>query len=368
MKQKNKIPDLLDKLHQNKLSKEQSAYLFSRFRDENPGNSDGELNEFYLSEWENSTATGKLPQSERIWEKTKNRLAIQSEKPARRLASVYQLPFVRYAAIFIIAFATAWMLHEIIPNQNGAGYPDQDNTVISVSNGSKSDIRLPDGSLVKLNSGSTLSYPSHFEGNSRTVTLEGEGFFTIRKDPERPFYVNTTKISVKVLGTVFNIKSYPDENTIETTLVSGTVEIYDKLKASGKLLDKEPAAVLKTNERATYFINAGQAGSGSQSCLNGQKQATLVVDKLPDAGSYIAWKDNILRFDNERFENIIRKLEKWYGVTIDLNYPKLKDERFSGQFDLETVEQVLNAISLTESFAFDIKKNTVTIHEKMQKR
>lgn len=364
MKQKNRIPDLLDKLHKNKLSKEQSAYLFSIFRDENPTDSDGELIEFYLSKWENSTATGKLPQSERIWKKTKNRLGIQSEKPARRLTSVYQWPFVRYAAVFIIAFAMAWMLHEIIPNQNGAGYPDQDNTVISVSNGSKSDIRLPDGSLVKLNSGSTLSYPSHFEGDSRTVNLEGEGFFTIRKDPARPLYVNTTKISVKVLGTVLNIKSYADENTIETTLVSGAVEIYDELKANGKLLNEKPAAVLKPNDRATYFKDVEDGKIVDRFSSQNQKQTNLVIDKLIDAESYIAWKDNILKFDNERFDSIIRKLERWYGVKIDLKYPKLNDERFSGQFDLETVEQALKAIALTEPFAFDIKKNTVTIYQK----
>lgn len=363
MKEKNKISELLDRLHQNKLSKKESEHLFSRFRDENPN--DDELNEFYLSEWEKSTTVGELPSSGEIWKKTANQLGIYTKNTKNGMKKIYQLSFMKYAAVFIVAFLSAWMLRSIMWNKHAIEPKDQYNSIISVSNGSKSDIQLPDGSVVKLNSGSTLIYPSSFEADNRTVKLEGEGFFTIRKDSLRPFYVNTSNISVKVLGTVFNVKSYADENTIETILVSGAVAIYNGLKASGKSLYEKPAAMLKPNERATYIKNISKAKSKiSYQSGQGQKQTNLIIDKLTDAGTYIAWKDNILKFDNEKFDSIIRRLERWYGVKIDLKYPELNNERFSGQFDSETLEQALNAIAITEPFAFDIKKNTVIIYKK----
>ncbi len=363
MKEKNKISELLDRLHQNKLTEKQSEYLFSKFKDEDIN--DDELNEFYLSEWEKSITVGKLPSSGKIWEKTTNRLGLYPENTKTRMKKIYQLSFMKYAVVFIVAFLSAWMLRSIIWNKDLIEPKDRHNSIISVSNGSKSDIQLPDGSVVKLNSGSTLIYPSSFEANNRTVKLEGEGFFTIRKDSARPFYVNTSNISVKVLGTVFNVKSYADENTIETTLVSGAVEIYNDLKASRKPLNEKPVAVLKPNERATYIKDVNKAKFGrSGQFAQGQKQANLIIDKLTDAGTYIAWKDNILKFDNEKFDNIIRRLERWYGVKVDLKYPELNNERFSGQFDSETLEQALNAIAITEPFTFDIKRNTVFIYKK----
>jgi len=356
MEKEDNISTLLTGLCHNKLTEEQSASLFARFSGVDP--KEDEITEFYRSEWEKTTtAGGKLPQAEELWEKTAHRLGICSEQTKRRMIIPEKLSFLKYAAIFIVAFVSAWMLHEIVPGRNAAGYKEPHHTAVSVPNGSKTEIQLPDGSVVKLNSGSTLTYPSAFESNNRIVKLEGEGFFTVHKDPARPFYVNTTNISVKVLGTVFNVKSYPDENLIETTLLSGSVEIYGESKSTGNSSDEQPAAVLNPNERAIWYKD-GQEKSGEF------QQANLVIERLDDAATSIAWKDNILKFDNEKFGSIIRKLERWYGVEIESRYQGLINERFSGQFDLETVEQALNAMTFTEPFSFSINKNKVTIYKK----
>jgi transmembrane sensor len=357
MEKEDNISTLLAGLRRNKLTEEQSTSLFARFSGVDP--EENEMKEFYRSEWEKTTtAGGKFPLSEELWEKTAHRLGICSEETKRRMIIPEKLSFLKYAAIFIVAFLSAWMLHEIVPGRNTAGYKEPHYTVVSVPNGSKTEIQLPDGSLVKLNSGSTLTYPSAFESNSRSVKLEGEGFFTVSKDSERPFYVNTTNISVKVLGTVFNVKSYPDENLIETTLLSGSVEIYSEPGTGRNSSDEQPVAVLNPNERAIWYKD-GQGKSGKQF-----QPANLVVEKLNDAGIYIAWKDNILKFDNEKFGRIVRKLERWYGVEIELKYPGIANEQFSGQFDRETIEQALTAMTFTEPFSYSINKNKVTIYKK----
>ncbi len=353
MKKETNISALLDRLRQNKLTEEQSASLFAVFREEDP--EEGELKEFYRSEWEKAVgATGKLPQAEELWQKTAHRLDLRPEQKSRRMIAPGTLLFLKYAAIFIVAFVSAWMLRETIPGKNTARYKELHHTVVSVPNGSKTEIQLPDGSMVKLNSGSTLTYPSAFESTNRSVKLEGEGFFTVQKDPARPFYVNTTNIAVKVLGTVFNVKSYPDENVIETTLLSGSVEIYGEPGTGRNLLDEKPAAVLNPNERSIYH-------KGSQAKF---QPANLVVERLDDAESYIAWKDNILKFDNEKFGGVVRKLERWYGVEIELRYPGIVNERFSGQFDQETLEQALTAMTFTEPFSYSINKNKVIVYKK----
>ncbi|MEN6455663.1 MAG: FecR family protein, partial [Prolixibacteraceae bacterium] len=280
MEKEDNISALLAGLRRNKLTEEQSASLFARFSGVDPEES--EMKEFYRSEWEKATAAGgKLPHAEELWQKTAYRLDLRPEQKSRRMIAPGKLSFLKYAAIFIVAFVSAWMLHEIVPGRNTAGYKELHHTVVSVPNGSKTEIQLPDGSVVKLNSGSTLTYPSAFESDNRIVELEGEGFFTVHKDPARPFYVNTTNISFKVLGTVFNVKSYPDENSIETTLLSGSVEIYGKTGTGRNSLDEKSAAMLNPNERAIYY-------KGSQAKF---QPANLIVEKLNDAGIYIAWKD-----------------------------------------------------------------------------
>ncbi len=279
--------------------------------------------------------------------------------------------FVRYAAVVFVAIVGTWLLKDYI--QSGTTSPvvlDSGDNIVTVSYGSKSTVHLPDGSVVKLNSGSTLIYPSKFDNNKRTVRLEGEGYFEVEKDKNRPFFVNTSAISIKVLGTVFNVKSYPEENTIEATLVSGAIEIYDnngKENLSGK---EKPLTALVPNQKASFIkakLNETAAPTvNSELQLKAVENITenLFVEKKVDPEVYTAWKDGVLRFDNERFADIVVKMERWYDVHIDLQNPELRDERFSGKFTSETIEQALKALTLTEPFAYSIEKNRITISKR----
>ncbi len=225
---------------------------------------------------------------------------------------------------------------------------------------------LPDGSVVNLNSGSSLTYSiSDFDSVNRSVFLIGEGFFNVAKNAKRPFYVNTHGMKLKVLGTTFNVKAYPDENTEEATLVSGKVEIY----ASSDKMESGKPVVLKPNQIAIFDKSKNNLHSFSKTDLTSTE---IVPAKLRAVNSQpalktnqtISWKENMLTFDNENFNDLIVKIERWYDVKIVVNDPELLSVRFTGRFDKENIEQVLNALVTIAPFNYTIKQNLITISKK----
>jgi len=231
------------------------------------------------------------------------------------------------------------------------------NNEISVSYGSKSKVTLPDGSVVMLNSGSILRYPTRFDGNNRQVYVEGEAYFDVMKDKHHPFYVSTNSITIKVLGTKFNVKSYSDEKTVETTLVSGSVEIYSNRK---EINDENRLAVLKPNQQATFEVEKSKL---SVSDLGNKTDSikAIQINARVDVNPVIAWKDNRLVFRDENFADLTHKLERWYNVEIEIKDESLKTTLFSGVFEKESIEQSLTALRLATPFNYKIKQNHVTI-------
>jgi ferric-dicitrate binding protein FerR (iron transport regulator) len=229
--------------------------------------------------------------------------------------------------------------------------------------GSKTRIVLPDSSVVTLNSGSSLKYSaSGFNSDNRSVSLTGEGFFSVTRDSTRPFLVTTPGIRVKVLGTTFNLKAYPDENIEEATLVSGLVEIYASIdtKEEGKPI------VLKPNQSAVFVKSEIRIQSVDTSEIEipesiPVKLRAIELQPLSETEQTISWKDNTLIFDNEPFSSLAVKLERWYDVKFLINYPELNSVRFSGKFDKETLEQVLKALVTVTPFNYTFKQNNVSI-------
>jgi transmembrane sensor len=276
---------------------------------------------------------------------------------------------MKYAAILVVAFILSWLAQHTFR----AGAPEVKTVSyneVSVSYGSKSKIVLPDGTTVNLNSGSKIKYPSHFE-NDRSVYIEGEVFFDVKKDPKHPFYVHTSDITIKVLGTVFNVKSYPEEKIIETTLVSGSVQIFDNKEE--KKPDKEltqQIAVLSPNQKAIFVKNNREMTTVSNETREQKTTAEmepispkmLILNKVKTEVT-TSWKDNKLVFDNEKFEKLIPKLERWYNIQIMNDFPEINSTRFTGKFDLETIEQALKALQITTPFNYNMEKNKLTIYK-----
>jgi ferric-dicitrate binding protein FerR (iron transport regulator) len=340
-----------------------------------------EIDKLMAEEWaEVSDANGEID-SLSLLESIRNKAGIIAEDETQDIESEKKwqfniATFMRYAAVFICAIGLTWFLKPSSGNDSTSSKPQF--FTIKVAYGSKSTIELPDSSVVVLNSGSTLSYPDKFETASRTVMLTGEAFFEVKKNSKRPFYVKTQDVTIRVLGTKFNVKSYPDENTSETTLVSGSVEI---MKNNSVQIEEGKKNItehifLKPNQKAIFTRTTGQTELKEVTKEQPKERVKTepitpvqLIAKIADQDQKetdidIAWKNNKLILNNDRFGDIIKILERWYNVDITLLNPALADVRFSAKFDRESIADVLNALNIIEPFHYEINKNIVVILKK----
>ena len=233
---------------------------------------------------------------------------------------------------------------------------------ISTKNGSRTKIQLPDGSSVWLNSDSKLVYDNeHFGGSIREVSLTGEAYFDVVKNPARPFIIHTAKMDIKVLGTAFNVKCYPGEKNSETSLIQGSIEVTLKNRQE-KILMKPNEKLILSNED----VKPVQAAKPLQK-LSSPKAVPIIelghLTLYPADNSIVetGWVNNRLVFTAETLEEIAIKMERWYGVTIIINNEKLKKELLTGIFEKETIYQALNALQLTTPFTYKIDMDIITI-------
>jgi len=232
-------------------------------------------------------------------------------------------------------------------------------------NGSKSTMVLPDGSTVALNACSRLQYDADkFLKGNREVTLTGEAYFDIRHDPAHPFIVHSGKVNIKVLGTSFNVKAYPEDKQIETTLISGKVAVSFKTaeNAEAKEVVLLPAQRLLINKLPAQGMpaHAAQAGLTNYSVATVRNAAanTITTEAIPTA-----WMNDRFEFDSIPLGELSHDLERWYDVRIIFKNEKYKQELFTGVFKKQQLEEVLSALQLTLGFNYEIdkEKKTVTI-------
>lgn len=218
---------------------------------------------------------------------------------------------------------------------------------IIVPLGEKAQIILSDGSHVWINSDSKLRYPVQFGEISRDVTLEGEAFFDVVKKHGKIFVVNTRDVKVNVLGTAFNVKCYPGDNKTQTIVVRGEVKVEE-------VNGNQKAIIIKPYEMATL---REQTNTGQQAV-----QVPLITVNKVDPENLVSWKDQLLIFAGESFEDLAIKMERWYNVKIKIDNDELKSERFNGKFvHNETVYQVLEAIKITTPITYKVEKDTIII-------
>jgi len=243
-------------------------------------------------------------------------------------------------------------------------FSDQPTTVISSSSistvttraGSRMQLKLPDGSKVFINSSSNLSYDKDFGKKLREVTLEGEAYFDVVKDPEHPFIIHTKVVDVKVLGTEFNVKAYPEDKVTETSLIRGSVELTVKNRNNEKIH-------LKPNEKSVVsnstVVNEEPA-TPSKFHIQPKKEILSVqqitFDRIDSSVIETSWVQNKLVFqENETFKEVALKMERWYGVHISFENEQLANTHIYGSFTTETISEALQA--LKEGFKFNYKIN-----------
>lgn len=218
--------------------------------------------------------------------------------------------------------------------------------------GAKSRLLLSDGTVVWLNSGSRLNYPSSFNDSIREVTLEGEAYFDVAKAAGKPFVVHTRDIRIHVLGTVFNVRCYPEDNQTEATLISGLVQISQTGDSSGETLLLHPREKVVVQKKQVETETA-------KSLILRQLKKNITDTALVET----AWVYNKLVFDGEDFRQISNEMERWYNVKITIHDNAVAGYRFHAKFEHETITEVLAALQVSLPFTFKINNNEVDIYK-----
>lgn len=260
-------------------------------------------------------------------------LFLQQLKTKKR-QKIVQLT-MRYAAAALILIASTFFATQYFLTDTGNN--KEINTLV-VPAGQRAHLTLQDGTSVWLNAQSTLSYPARFSGKTRRVTVSGEAYFDVTANPKKPFIVSTQNIEMKVLGTQFNIYSYPGTGCIKTDLVEGSLMVYSK--QSPKV-----SVTLKPNEQIVV------------------KDGNMLVGEMQNS-DYFLWKDGIYSFENERLLDIIEKLQLYYDVKIIVKDPEIFNVRYTGKFrQRDGIDEILRIIQKIQKFNVqkDTENNIITI-------
>lgn len=351
--------DKLDRYFKGKYSAEDEKYVLELFADENRSQV---LKSNLSAQWKDFQRESDIPEKDLEHVLHKIHYSINLDKDLRERNPVFRLKrwYYRIAAILLLPLLAAGGVAVFQLFSSNNSNVQKGWAAIHSTMGSRVSFNLPDGSKGWLNSGSTLKYALNFTEN-RMVELEGEAYFDVVPARTHPFYVRTSDIRIKVLGTKFNVKSYPDDKTIETTLLSGIVEIETLSPEAGggrKL-------ILKPNQKATFRKNIRQhlvIHDDLPKSKNPKGIKEIGIFEDIDTTPITSWKDSRLIFINEPFETLLVKLERWYDVKITLRDSALMKLSYTGKFENETVEQAFNAIKVaTPNIDFRINKNNIEI-------
>lgn len=220
----------------------------------------------------------------------------------------------------------------INPNTDG-GKDDNSFNTLSTPTGGQYNIILADGTKVYLNAVSSIKYPTQFNGDKRVVELEGEAYFEVAKNKNKPFIVKSNNQSIEVLGTHFNVHSYNNESVVKTTLLEGSVAVTYK----------NQKAILKPGQQSDISDNFSK-----------------IKVKEVDPEEAVAWKNGRFKFDNADLKNVMRQLERWYGIKVEYR-GNVSDVRFNGgTFRNKNLSEVLKVLELS-NIKFKVEGKTVIV-------
>ncbi|MGO4292188.1 FecR family protein [Chitinophaga sp. RAB17] len=285
------------------------------------GSSDVPVDEMQMKDWE---------------DKFRRRVAQISPPPQKRFKlSTY----LKYAAVLAMLITVAGLGRYFIIKGKGDHPAAMAMLNSSTTAGKLLKVRLSDSTIVYLNASSSLQYPETFTGDDRTVTLRGEAFFEVKRDDRHPFFVNTDKLRVQVLGTSFNIRSYHDDEDIAVTVATGKVGV------TLPELPNVPARILLPDNELTYTRHSASL-------------KTITVN----AADSRAWEKGSFIFDYETLENITRRLSRWYDVKFVCTNHTLLQKRFKLKLKNENLKNVMEALSTAgDGFEYQFKEKQVII-------
>ncbi|SFT42720.1 FecR protein [Algoriphagus locisalis] len=292
--------------------------------------------------WSETIKSGDLPiDTNELWKKInhkRNSYSLPSQQSEPKIEKTYNLNWLRAAVVFLVLGLASLFYIQNRQEKTSSLELANEETMITNSNnqGEKTKATLEDGSVVYLNSQSSITYAKNFK-NNRAIQLEGEAFFEVVKDPDHPFVVDAKGIVTTALGTSFNISTFNKDQKVAVTLLTGKV----KLNQSGK--------------DAYIELNPGEESLLSPDLPEMEKYKVKAADK-------ILWTKGILRFDEADLDEMVEILQRWYGVTIKIN-GQPQALHASGVFDnQESLRNVLNVMSKTLEFEFVIDDQEITLN------
>ena len=318
----NKAKDLLKKFQSGNLSLSDFKELVSTVND----SSDQELEDFFFEEWNKFDTYPSLSQ-----EKIDSLYCHLHKK--MKISPFYKITrhWGQIAASILLLFASGLTILYYIQHQELQTLAEQDVIVRSGDSGT-SQVSLPDGTLVRLNANSSLTYQQNFGQNNRKVKLSGEGYFEVKKNTEKKFIVNTGYIDVTVLGTKFNLYAYEDKDIIEMALVEGHVNVSTS---------KPPYQTICVKPNNKY-----------DNKLNIEKTTTKIET---------AWLNKELVFREEKLENVFQCLSRKFRVKFSIDSSISVDDVYTGAFDDEKIEDILEVLKIHYGFNYTVKDGKINI-------
>ena len=235
---------------------------------------------------------------------------------------------IKYAAVFVLAFLLGSISVYYL------GYKKSNElswNEIIVPEGESAEVYLSDNTHVWLNSNTKLTYPAKFEGKTRDVKLTGEAYFDVSHNPENPFYVKTTELTVAVKGTSFNVQAFDCEKEVNVTLIKGKVVLQNQ---KGTVVSE-----LSPGENARYDLTKRE----------------ISISKA-NTDYYTSWKEGYLVFKNETLENIVRKFERWYNITVIFDEEEIKQMEFTGTIlKNKPIDQIFDILKYTAGIDYSIE-------------
>lgn len=257
-------------------------------------------------------------------------------KPTPAIASPLRLAgLMKYAAVFLLAFLLGGLLLYLV-NQNQTAPLYTVYNEIQVPNGEKSIVTLYDGTKVWLNSGTIFRYPVAFQPDERKVYIDGEAFFDVSKKEGQPFLIQADRLKVKVLGTRFDVCAYHADEEFFVTLEEGSVHASTDGNGAG--------LVLAAGEQAVFSRKTNQ-----------------FTHTRVDTDLYSSWKEDLLRFRDTPFRDVIKKMERWYDVDIALDGSIDTEETYTMTIKTESLREMLNVLSKTTPMKYEINGKEVRI-------
>jgi transmembrane sensor len=326
------IKDIIQKGASENADQEQRQQFLSLFHRPELEN---EIKDHLLDELEQSADIEEdMPYFDRLFEKIWRNRPLEVGRASARKQWIIRLS--QWAAILLFGLFAGYLIN------SGEKISKPVYCTSVAPKGSLSELILPDGSHIFLNSGSSLKYSVGDTIGKREIFLNGEAWFQVAKIKTRPFLVHTTSYDVTVTGTTFNVKAYPEEKEVITTLVEGSVEVNRSVDSH-----TDYKTILKQGQQLVY-----------------NKESDKVIVGEVNTRMYTSWKDNKLVFVNMKLKDLALLLERRYGVDIEIADPGIMDYHYDGTFKNETILEVLEILKHTLPVEYKIEGQNIVIQKK----